>query len=455
MAYYRSVFTYSKSGTGAEQLQYVLHPEGLVAKTNNTWEYRYFKRDHVGSTRVVLAARSGRLDAVQSTDYYPFGLAHGSLNELHLNRYLYGGKEYQDALIGGQMLGLYDFHARYYNPMLGRWFNQDPRLQTTNPYLYCGNSPMMYTDPDGEWFGLDDLIVGALSFVTGYLSHGFSTGNWGKNALVAGGISAASGWLAYNTAGMSTNLLAKAGVGQGAATVIGGGVGSSVGSFTGNIAGQAYFNGCIDMKQAMKSALYGFGHGIGAGIVDMGLITKRFPMHHSAKYMARSIGGEVLGSAITGDWSNMTFGINAGLILPFASDLVSLKSVPFTSKKINNIINENVNEKLKSVGVEQDMLIGGMLDYGVHTKESGRWLFGEWRDDVGIIAQTMVASGGIDISNFKIGNSNISFPNMPKYLDMSGLSINIPVLKLPFTYTSAIHAASSYSMSHNYWKPKK
>ena len=50
------------------------------------------------------------------------------------------------------MLGLYDFHARYYNPMFGRWFKPDPALQTTNPYLYCGNSPVMYVDPDGEFF---------------------------------------------------------------------------------------------------------------------------------------------------------------------------------------------------------------------------------------------------------------------------------------------------------------
>jgi hypothetical protein len=56
-------------------------------------------------------------------------------------------------------LGWYDFHARYYDPMLGRWLTQDPALQTTNPYLDAGNSPMMYVDPDGEFFF---LIVGAV-----------------------------------------------------------------------------------------------------------------------------------------------------------------------------------------------------------------------------------------------------------------------------------------------------
>ena len=234
VTYYRSVFTYSKSGTGAEQLQYVLHPEGLVAKTNNTWEYRYFKRDHVGSTRVVLAARSGRLDAVQSTDYYPFGMAHGSLNELHLNRYLYGGKEYQDAVIGGQMLGLYDFHARYYNPMLGRWFNQDPRLQTTNPYLYCGNLPMMYTDPDGEFFWIAAAVVagymnwfsngaevswkGLGYFGVGAASSALSFGiGAGMNVAMAGGSFSAGFWGTAAAKGISsTGFLAGAATGASA-----------------------------------------------------------------------------------------------------------------------------------------------------------------------------------------------------------------------------------------------
>ncbi|MDR1755723.1 MAG: RHS repeat-associated core domain-containing protein [Culturomica sp.] len=153
LTYYRSVFTYTRSALSTpEVLQYVLHPEGLVWNQNGTFVYKYFKRDHVGSTRVLLSAENGGLTVDQRTDYYPFGLAQGRLDNPNLNPYLYGGKEFQDATLNGAVLGLYDFHARYYNPLLGRWFNQDPALQTTNPYLYCANSPMMYVDPDGEFF---------------------------------------------------------------------------------------------------------------------------------------------------------------------------------------------------------------------------------------------------------------------------------------------------------------
>lgn len=154
LTYYRSVFTYARHvGSSSEELLYVMHPEGIVAREGGNWGYKYFKTDHIGSTRVLLAARGGGLVEEQRTDYYPYGLAHGSLNNLHLNRYLYGGKEYQDAMINGSPLGLYDFHARYYNPILGRWFNMDPAMQTVNPYIYCGNSPMMYIDKDGKIFG--------------------------------------------------------------------------------------------------------------------------------------------------------------------------------------------------------------------------------------------------------------------------------------------------------------
>ena len=163
LTYYRSVFTYAARSSGAsEELIHVLHPEGLVSKGTGGWSYMYFKTDHVGSTRVVLEANGTGLTERQRTDFYPFGLAHGmQINNLQQNKYLYGGKEYQDQMLGTAVLGLYDFHARYYNPMYGRWFNIDPALQATNPYLYCANSPMMYVDPDGEFWEL--LIFAAFS----------------------------------------------------------------------------------------------------------------------------------------------------------------------------------------------------------------------------------------------------------------------------------------------------
>ena len=97
------------------KLLYILTPEGTVTRNEGSsgtiYTYNYFKRDQVGSTRAVLSAVGTTLQNVQSTDYYPFGLAH-STNNLNKNKYLFSGKELQDGTVNNQMLGLYDFGMR-------------------------------------------------------------------------------------------------------------------------------------------------------------------------------------------------------------------------------------------------------------------------------------------------------------------------------------------------------
>lgn len=152
--YYRSVMVYS-----GDELLYILHPEGTVSHSDGRFTYNYFKSDHTGSTRALLSAVGGSLQTQQTTDYYPFGMA-WSLNNLNKNKYLYSGKEIEDATLAGNVLALYDFGARFYNPVLGRWFNMDPKLQYANPYLFCSNNPVMYVDPDGQFSWLISALVG-------------------------------------------------------------------------------------------------------------------------------------------------------------------------------------------------------------------------------------------------------------------------------------------------------
>ncbi len=90
---------------------------------------------------------SGNLALLQTTDYYPFGLTMANGNKANANQpYQYGGKEWQNNT------QVYDFHARQYNPALGRWFNIDPMLEKfsgTSTYNYCLNNPINVIDPDG------------------------------------------------------------------------------------------------------------------------------------------------------------------------------------------------------------------------------------------------------------------------------------------------------------------
>ncbi len=64
------------------------------------------------------------------------------------NKFLYQGKEIQSDL----GLDTYDFHARMYDPALGRTFQQDPlgeKYYPFSPYSWVANNPLIITDPTG------------------------------------------------------------------------------------------------------------------------------------------------------------------------------------------------------------------------------------------------------------------------------------------------------------------
>ncbi len=53
--------------------------------------------------------------------------------------------------------GLDYYRARYYHPTLGRFVGRDPVQRQANLYRYCGNGPLINTDPSGLVWALYDI----------------------------------------------------------------------------------------------------------------------------------------------------------------------------------------------------------------------------------------------------------------------------------------------------------
>lgn len=108
--------------------------------------------------------------------------------------------------------------ARYYDPVIGRFYSNDPVGYTTknpvmsfNRYLYVNNNPYKYTDPNGEFF---NAIAGGIGFLIGGIGGGVSAalnGGSVKDMAISAGIGATTGALAGFTLG--TSLLATVGTG--------------------------------------------------------------------------------------------------------------------------------------------------------------------------------------------------------------------------------------------------
>jgi RHS repeat-associated protein len=92
-------------------------------------------------------------NVIESYKYDAFGApaiydANGTelSSSAYSNRFLFAGREYANAF------GFYEYRARAYNPTLGRFMSEDPRLFDAGDYnlfRYCHNDPIDFTDPMG------------------------------------------------------------------------------------------------------------------------------------------------------------------------------------------------------------------------------------------------------------------------------------------------------------------
>jgi RHS repeat-associated protein len=76
-------------------------------------------------------------------------------------------------------LGLTYMQARYYDPVIGRFYSNDPvgftgDITTFNRYSYVGNNPYTYTDPNGKTRWKIDAGIKIVGTIGGAFNLGFS-----------------------------------------------------------------------------------------------------------------------------------------------------------------------------------------------------------------------------------------------------------------------------------------
>jgi RHS repeat-associated protein len=102
--------------------------------------------DHLGSTSLATSATG---EALSRQLYYPFGEQRWASAGLPTD-FQFTGQRIQSTI------ALYDYHARFYDPYVGRFIQPDTIVpspgnpQHFNRYSYVRNNPLNFTDPSGH-----------------------------------------------------------------------------------------------------------------------------------------------------------------------------------------------------------------------------------------------------------------------------------------------------------------
>jgi len=232
--------------------RYIFAGGTRIAMVENDTEINYFHKDHLGSSS-VLTDSSGT--GTETTSYLPYGgmRSNWSVRSAAISNYKYTDQELDPET------GLYNYNARLYDPVTGMFISADTIVpnfsdpQTLNRYMYARGNPLVYVDPSGHLFGIDDLLIG--SFIASVVK-GAAIG-----AAMGGTVSAVTGGDIGQ--GMLTGAISGA---------IFGGVGAYVHAAEGTVAGIESVTK-VGLHTAAGAVSGGINSGITGGDVGIGMVT--------------------------------------------------------------------------------------------------------------------------------------------------------------------------------------
>ena len=139
--YHNGEFLHEKgeeAGLSKETISYHLGA-GIEAFQRDSKTY-YYHQDEQLNTTLISDEKAAIRNHYQ---YDAFGAGLEAVEALP-NRIRYTGQQYDEQT------GQYYLRARYYNPVLGRFMQEDVyQGDGLNLYAYCRNSPVVYYDPSG------------------------------------------------------------------------------------------------------------------------------------------------------------------------------------------------------------------------------------------------------------------------------------------------------------------
>ena len=206
-----------------------------IASIHEDGRMRYYHGNHLHSASVITDGYGNTKEAIE---YHPYGTyrLRTDLDPSFPNvNYTFTDQEEDDEA------GLYNYKARLYDPLLGRFISADSMvpepgsLQAYNRYSYCLNNPVVYTDPSGHGNFFEDLwdsITSSEGLTALAISTVFFTG---AGLLIAGLQEGAFGGVCYQLSAV-TQATINAGAG-----VLAGGIGAAVTG--GDIAKSAFIGG--------------------------------------------------------------------------------------------------------------------------------------------------------------------------------------------------------------------